>query len=71
MILWILAGIDVLISCGILAGFEQASREASGISSVSPSLGFFIGLGGLAAGVVGTATLQTARARRSGGISER
>ncbi len=69
VILWVLAGIDVLISLGILAGVERASSEGSGLWSVSPSLGFFVGLGGLAAGVVGTAMLQTARGRRTGGSS--
>lgn len=64
--LWVVSGIDVLLSVGILVGAGQANREIPGLVSVSPSLGFFVGLAGLAAGVAGTAMLQLVRGRRQG-----
>ncbi len=67
--LWVLAGVDVLLSVGLFAGEARVHREAAGIVSVSPALGFYVGIGGLIASVVGAVLVQTVHRRAAASAS--
>jgi hypothetical protein len=64
--LWVLAGVDVLLTVGLFAAEARVHRQAAGIVSVSPAIGFYVGVGGLIASVVGTVLMQTVRRRQAG-----
>jgi hypothetical protein len=64
--LWVLAGVDLLLTVGLFAAEARIQREAAGIVSVSPAIGFYVGIGGLVASVVGTVLVQTVRRRPAG-----
>jgi hypothetical protein len=61
--LWVLAGVDVALSVGLFAAESRANTKGAGIISVAPATGFYVGLGGLIASVVGTVLVQTVRRR--------
>jgi hypothetical protein len=61
--LWVLAGIDVLLTIALFAAESHATTDGGGIISVAPAVGFYIGLSGLIASVVGTVLVQTVRRR--------
>jgi hypothetical protein len=63
--LWVLAGIDVLLSVALFAAESRTSAEGAGIISVAPAIGFYLGVGGLIASVVGTVLVQTVRRREA------
>ena len=45
----------------LFASLSQLNNEGAGVVSVQPSVGLFVGLGGLVASVVGTVLAQTTR----------
>jgi len=60
--LWILAAIDVVWVIGLFAAFGNVNKQVGG--GVQPSSGFFIGIAGLIAGVLGTVLVHTVRRQK-------
>jgi hypothetical protein len=59
--LWTISGIDVVLSLALFANLSHLNNEGAGLVSVQPSTGFYVGLGGLVASVIGTVLAQTVR----------
>jgi hypothetical protein len=57
--LWVLAALAALVAIGVFAEGQNLARQSYG--TVSPASGFYVGLLGLVATVLGTILLQTTR----------
>ena len=51
---------------GFLASAGQANSEAGGYVSIQPTIGFYLGVAGLVATVVGTVLARTIRGKNAG-----
>ena len=63
--LWVVSAVDVVLSLAIFSAASKLNNEGAGIVSVGPAVGFYVGIGGLLAGVVGTVLAQTVRRRHA------
>lgn len=62
-VLWVLAGIELLLILVLLAEVSHADGESGGLAT--PAAGFYIAVAGLVAATAGTIMLQTTRPGRS------
>ena len=69
--LWVISAVDIVLSFAIFGAASKLNNEGGGIVSVSPAVGFYVGIGGLLAGVVGTVLAQTVRRRHTVGQQSR
>ena len=63
--LWVIAGVDVVLSLAVFSQLAQLNREGDGFVSVQPAIGFYLGVAGLIASVVGTVLVQTVRRKKA------
>jgi len=63
--LWVIAGLNALVCLGFMASAGQANNEGGGYISVQPTIGFYLGVAGFIAGVVGTVLMQTVRRKNA------
>jgi len=63
--LWIIAGLNAVVCVGFLASAGQANSEGGGSLSVQPTIGFYLGVAGFVAAVIGTVLMQTARRKNA------
>jgi len=63
--LWVIAGVNALVCLGFMASAGQANSEGGGYISVQPTIGFYLGVAGFIAGVVGTVLMQTVRRKNA------
>jgi hypothetical protein len=65
--LWVISGVDVLVSLALFGSLSKLNNEGAGLVSVQPSIGFYTGIGSLMASVVGTVLVQIARHKHTAG----
>lgn len=63
--LWVIAAVDVVLSIGLFAAADQLQQESGGIVSASPTIGFYLAVGGFIASVVGTILVTTVRRKKA------
>lgn len=64
-VLWVIAGVNAIVCIGFLASAGQASSEAGGYVSIQPTIGFYLGVAGLVATVVGAVLVRTIRGKNA------
>ena len=67
--LWVIAGVDILLCVGVFAAAGQMNSEGGGYVSVQPAIGFYLGVAGFIAGVLGTVLVQNVR-RKNAAIAQ-
>jgi hypothetical protein len=65
--LWVLSAVDVFISVANINAASKLQNEGAGIVSVTPAVGFYVGIGGLLASVIGTVLVQSLRRKHAVG----